>query len=70
MLFRKNIERNCSYCVYSAKIIGSDNIMCSKKDMIPCDQGCKKFKYDPLKRIPVKAKPKDFSSMDDTDFSL
>ncbi len=70
MLFRKDIERNCSYCAYSAKIIESGNIICSKRDMVPCDEGCKKFKYDPLKRIPPKAKPKDFSQMDDTDFTL
>lgn len=70
MLFRKNIERSCSYCVHSAKTIGSNHIVCSKKGMIPCDQGCRKFKYDPLKRVPVKGKPKDFSQLDEVDFSL
>ncbi len=70
MLFRKNIEKSCAYCAHSAMIIGSEQIVCSKKGMLSCDQGCRKFKYDPLKRIPVKAKPKDFSQMDDTDFSL
>jgi len=70
VLFRKNIEKSCSYCVHAAKTIGSEIILCSKKGMMPIDEGCKKFKYDPLKRNPVKAKPKDFSQLDDADFSL
>ena len=31
---------------------------------------CRKFKYDPLKRIPTRMKPKDFTKCDDLDFSL
>ena len=70
MLFRKNIEKSCSYCVHAANLVDSDRVLCSKKGMIPCEQDCKKFKYDPLKRNPVKSKPKDFAQMDDVDFSL
>ena len=70
MLFRKNIEKSCSYCAHAANTIDSTYVICSKKGFVPCDHSCRKFKYDPLKRVPVKAKPKDFSEMDNTDFSL
>lgn len=70
MLFRKDIEKSCSYCVHAAKTIDSDLVICSKKGFTPCDDSCRRFKYDPLKRVPTKAKPKDFSQYDDVDFSL
>ena len=51
MLFRKKIDKFCSYCSHAGKI--DDNT-----------------KYDPLKRVPARIKPKDFSQYDDVDFSL
>ena len=69
MLFRKKIERSCSYCIYSTKL-DEDTILCAKKGMNPVPDKCKKFKYDPTKRIPAKAKALDFSKYDDQDFSL
>ncbi len=69
MLFRKDIEKNCSYCVHAAKV-DSSHVVCSKKGIIPCEESCRRFKYDPLKRVPVKGKAKDFTRYDDVDFSL
>lgn len=70
MLFRKDIEKSCSYCVHSASTMDSSVVICSKKGMVPSDDSCRRFKYDPLKRVPLKAKPKDFTEYDDVDFSL
>ena len=69
MLFRKDIEKNCSYCAHAVKF-SEDKFICSKKGIVTQDEGCRRFKYDPLKRVPVKAKAKDFSQYDDVDFSL
>ena len=69
MLFRKKIERDCRYCLYSAKL-DEGTILCSKKGMRNIDEPCRKFKYDPCKRIPVKAKALDFSKYKSEDFSL
>jgi hypothetical protein len=69
MLFRKKIDRSCAYCVYGTKL-EDDQILCCKKGMkSPCDK-CRKFKYDPTKRIPMKEKALDFSKYDEQDFSL
>lgn len=69
MLFRKKIERSCAYCVYGA-CIGEEQILCAKKGLRTSEDQCRKFKYDPCKRIPAKAKAFDFSKYDNEDFSL
>ena len=69
MLFRKNIEKSCSYCVHSAKL--EDGLyLCTKKGILTEDGKCFHFRYDPCKRIPVKAKALDFSKYDQEDYSL
>lgn len=69
MLFRKKIERSCAYCCFGAHL-EDGMILCSKKGMKTTDDKCRKFKYDPCKRIPVKAKPLDFSRYENEDYSL
>ena len=69
MLFRKKIERDCSYCVYGTRLEG-DQILCAKKGMKCAGDKCRKFKYDPTKRIPSKEKALDFSKYDEQDFTL
>jgi len=69
MLFRKKIERSCSYCLFGTPL-DDGIILCSKKGMkSECDK-CRKFRYDPCKRIPRKAKALDFSKYEQEDFSL
>ena len=50
--------------------IDGDKILCVKKGVVAADKPCWKFKYDPCKRVPVKAKALDFKKYDDEDFSL
>lgn len=69
MLFRKKIERACMYCTHCAKI-SDDQVLCSKKGVQNLDYHCPRFRYDPYKRIPKKAKALDFSKYDEEDFSL
>ena len=69
MLFRKKIERSCSYCQYSA-YLDNEKILCSKKGCRNLDNPCRRFRYDPCKRIPPKLKALDFSRYDQEDFSL
>lgn len=69
MLFRKKIERSCTYCAYGAKL-DDESILCAKKGTVPVDTNCRKFRYDPCKRIPGKAKPLNFEKYNQDDFSL
>lgn len=69
MLFRKKIQRSCSYCSYGTKI-DDEQVLCMKKGVVAADGKCRKFQYDPCKRIPLKQKPLDFSKYDERDYSL
>lgn len=69
MLFRKKMERSCSYCRRGTKL-DENTILCAKKGIQSADSQCGWFRYDPIKRIPKKAKALDFSKYDNEDFSL
>lgn len=69
MLFRKKIERSCSYCAFGTPI-DDDKILCIKQGVVPAEKSCWKFKYDPCKRIPAKPKAMDFEQYDNEDYSL
>ena len=65
MLFRKRIPRSCQYCEYSAEL-DEERLLCTRRVIVSIDHKCRKFRYDPLKRIPFrqprlqKYKPEDF----------
>lgn len=69
MLFRKKIQRSCSYCSLGTKL-NDAQILCAKKGIVSTDGGCRKFRYDPCKRVPLKAKTPDFEKYNSDDFSL
>lgn len=69
MLFRKKMPKSCTYCVNST-VMDEDQFLCIKKGVVVDTGKCRKFKYDPCKRIPSKPKALDFSKYDEMDFSL
>ncbi len=69
MFFRKRIEKSCAYCAHAAKI-DDDQVLCMKRGVVSIERKCRKFDYDPLKRVPLKAKPIDFDKYSEEDFAL
>lgn len=69
MLFRKKMPRSCSYCINGTKL-NEDEVLCAKRGIMPAGKFCRKFTYDPYKRVPTKAKTSDFSRYDNEDYSL
>ena len=69
MLFRKKIDRCCSYCLHCTKM-DDENVLCIKRGVVSAYGQCTRFRYDPCKRIPGKAKALDFSKYDREDYSL
>lgn len=69
MLFRKKFTRSCSYCGFGTELNDS-TVLCSKKGAVDPEKGCRKFRYDPTRRIPKKPKAPDFSKYDNDDFTL
>lgn len=69
MLFRKKIEKSCAYCRFGT-MLEEDMVLCIKRGVVPLGKKCRKFRYDPLKRVPSKPKALDFSKYEKEDFSL
>lgn len=69
MLFRKKIEKSCTYCRFGT-MLENDLALCIKKGVVSVSGKCRKFSYDPIKRVPSKPKALDFSKYDTEDFSL
>ena len=69
MLFRSNIPKSCTYCTHGTKL-SEGQILCVKKGVVAEDGKCRRFSYDPCKRIPPKAKPVDFEKFDEVDYTL
>jgi len=69
MLFRKKIERSCSYCLHGTHF-DKEQVLCTKCGVVSEHYHCRKFTYDPCKRIPPRAKALDFAKYDTEDFSL
>lgn len=51
-LYGKGITPACVYCKNGEKSEDGTLIFCMKKGILPPDYSCRKFKYDPLERIP------------------
>lgn len=67
-LFGNDIKPACKYCTEAFQPLGDDRVLCMKKGIMPLDHACKKFSYDPIKRIPPRPKPMERFS--EEDFSL
>ena len=69
MLFRKKIEKSCSYCKFGTRL-DDEEVLCSRKGLVSINGKCRKFRYEPLKRIPIKPKAQNFDAYKDEDFTL
>ena len=69
MLFRKKHPRACTYCSYGTQV-GEGQILCIKRGIQSEESACRRFSYDPCKRIPPKSKGPDFLKYQEEDFSL
>ncbi|MCL2568566.1 MAG: hypothetical protein FWE12_03905 [Oscillospiraceae bacterium] len=61
MLFRKNIDPSCAYCKHGSQL-SYDKVACMKRGVVPLYGSCRKFSYDPLKRVPER--PRKFHPSD------
>lgn len=57
MIYRECENPKCFYCAYSAALAATDDMICSKAGIVKESGLCKKFRYDPQKRVP-KRKPR------------
>ena len=51
-------------------MLDENRMLCAKRGVVSMYYECRKFRYDPCKRIPPKPKALDFGKYQDEDFSL
>ncbi len=69
MLFRKGIEPRCAYCAHAARV-SDEEVACEKKGVVDAGGHCRRFKYDPLKRVPPKKPQLVTRGLTDDDFKI
>jgi len=69
MLFRRKMPRSCSTCQFGTPFSDAQ-ILCLKHGVVADTYACRKYRYDPCKRIPPCVKAPDFEKYSEEDFSL
>ena len=69
MLFCKDIDPCCSYCLSGTRISPTEMI-CLRLGIVNSDGSCGKFSYDPLKREPARPVVLNTSKYSYEDFEL
>ena len=69
MLFAKDMDPRCAYCQRGTPLEGG-KVMCVKKGIVAAAGSCRRFRYDPLKRVPPKPMTARFDQLRDEDFVL
>ena len=52
-LFRKKIEKRCAYCEFGSAI-SETAVACPRKGVMDAAAHCRRFRYDPFKRVPPR----------------
>lgn len=68
MIFGKDTAKYCAFCEHGRDLHTNDEMSCVYKGVVDKADTCRKFKYDVLKRDPVKSMPD--ISFDEKEFSL
>ena len=50
----KKYPKCCKNCFYGRLTKDTESVLCEKNGVMELNDSCKKYKYDPLKRIPGK----------------
>ena len=69
MLFRKKHPRDCRYCAHGT-MMDENAVLCTKRGIRSAEKPCRKFSYDPCKRMPPRIKAPDFNKYEERDFTL
>lgn len=69
MLFEKDIEPRCAYCKRGTPL-DEEQVICIRRGIVSPAGSCRRFKYDPLKRVPPRPVAADFSHLKEEDFVL
>lgn len=47
-----DLPRACAYCSNASPLLSENQMLCQKHGIVASGSSCRKFRYDPLKRVP------------------
>ncbi len=53
-LYGNHIEPACEYCAKARRASDGRVMLCLRKGIVPLYHHCRRFRYDPLKRVPFR----------------
>ena len=62
-------QKDCTYCQFAGKV-DEETMICQKYGIVPAAHRCRKFRYDPLKRVPSRPHSGGLEKFNKNDFSL
>ena len=48
------IEKYCKYCEHALALSDPDAMLCARAGVVSAGHCCRRFRYDPLKRVPKR----------------
>lgn len=69
MLFRKDIEPRCAYCAHGSAISDTE-VACPWKGVTAAEYHCRRFRYDPFKRVPPRPVKLETGRLREEDFKI
>lgn len=49
---KRELDRGCIYCENASLLQDKDFVLCSYRGVVSAGYSCRRFSYDPLKRVP------------------
>lgn len=53
-LYGNTVQPSCEHCVHGRKSFDGNVVLCVRKGVMPLYHHCRRFQYDPLKRVPYR----------------
>ncbi len=50
------LEKVCAYCEHATTLAGGEHVLCDRKGVVSDGYKCRKFVYDPIKRVPKRGR--------------
>lgn len=50
----EKIEKYCKFCEHAGTLSDPDKMLCRRHGIVEASHLCRKFRYDPMKRVPAR----------------
>ena len=68
--FGGRIDPKCEYCAWGSRAADGKRVLCNKRGIMEPLGKCRRFSYDPLKRIPPRPVKLDTAGLREEDFQI